>query len=241
MTESERAQFERLIRVGLEVQARLERLKPYVAGGTAAALHAGHRFSMDIDFLTSELAGNFYEVKREIESWPEWKTAREVVGVMILGSFEGKQIGLRQQRRSSPVETTISDRGLRLATLEEMVLIKAHLLTERGALRDYVDLVALVDKMGFEKSLTALDRLNELYPSRSSLTRRLRLAEALCRKPADADDVKLSEYKGLITPYDQEEYIYERGRMLAASLARRELERQSEKRLTREQEEGRVR
>jgi hypothetical protein len=50
-----------------------------------------------------------------------------------------------------------------LATVEEMLRIKAYLVVQRNATRDYLDTAALSHHLGLRESARALDRMNELY------------------------------------------------------------------------------
>ena len=71
------AAWERL----LSTAARLQRIVPeaVLVGGTAAALHAGHRMSRDDDHVVPDLRERFSEVLAQLESVAGWKTARVVV------------------------------------------------------------------------------------------------------------------------------------------------------------------
>jgi hypothetical protein len=63
----------------LSAAARLQRLLPraVLVGGTASALHAGHRFSRDADHVLVDLGAHFDEILAQLESVAGWKTARE--------------------------------------------------------------------------------------------------------------------------------------------------------------------
>ena len=62
----------------LSAAAHLQRILPdaVLAGGTAAALHAGHRLSTDADHVLGDLRGRFDAVLGELESVAGWTTAR---------------------------------------------------------------------------------------------------------------------------------------------------------------------
>jgi hypothetical protein len=74
-----------------------------LVGGTAAALHAGHRVSFDGDHVLADLAGRFDEVLADLESVAGWRTNRIRRPVLILGSLEGVLTGIRQLRRVRPL------------------------------------------------------------------------------------------------------------------------------------------
>ncbi|MGB6310354.1 MAG: hypothetical protein WBF89_21450 [Steroidobacteraceae bacterium] len=72
-----------------------------------------------------------------LESIAGWHTHRRAKGKMVLGSVNKIAAGLRNQRRSAPLETTeimIGDgRRLRLPTIEETLRIKTFLVVDRNA------------------------------------------------------------------------------------------------------------
>ena len=114
-----------------------------LVGGTAAAVHAGHRISFDHDHVVKDLAKNYDVAIRALESIAGWHTHRRVKGKMVLGNVNKIAAGLRNQRRSAPLETTevaVQDgRPLRLPTIEETLRIKTFLVVDRNATRDYLD------------------------------------------------------------------------------------------------------
>jgi hypothetical protein len=55
--------------------------------------------------------------------------------------------GIRQLRRTRPLETEVVA-GLRVPTLAEMARVKAWLLATRHTVRDYLDTVVLLERLG---------------------------------------------------------------------------------------------
>jgi hypothetical protein len=55
-------------------------------GGTAAAVHAGHRISFDHDHVVNDLAKNYDAAILALESIAGWHTHRRVKGKMVLGN-----------------------------------------------------------------------------------------------------------------------------------------------------------
>ena len=142
------AAWERL----LSTAARLQRIVPeaVLVGGTAAALHAGHRMSRDDDHVVPDLRERFSEVLAQLESVAGWRTARVARPVLILGSLDGIETGVRQLTRAAPLETEVIERlgvSITVPTAEEMLRIKAVLILRRNATRDYVDFAALADHL----------------------------------------------------------------------------------------------
>lgn len=187
----------------LSAAAHLHRLLPEAAlvGGTAAAVFAQHRFSRDADHVLTDLRSRFDQVLAELESVAGWKTARVQRPVLILGSLDGIETGIRQLIREAPLETTeVEFKGERLVvpTQAEMLRIKAILILKRNATRDYLDFVALAGHMGIAKAVEALVGFDRLYPQpndQSALQQLvIQLADPL---PYDLEKTQLDEYQNL--------------------------------------------
>jgi hypothetical protein len=97
----------------LSAAARLPSLLPeaVLVGGTASALHAGHRFSRDADHVLPGLREHFDAILAQLESVAGWKTARVQRPVQVLGSLDGIETGIRQLIREQPLETTVINHG----------------------------------------------------------------------------------------------------------------------------------
>jgi hypothetical protein len=89
----------------LRAGVRAQQLIPgcVAVGGTAAALYARHRISMDTDHLLPNLSAKFDDALQTLEASPDWKTARTQRPVLILGSIVGVEVGYRQQRRPGTI------------------------------------------------------------------------------------------------------------------------------------------
>jgi hypothetical protein len=188
----------------LHAAAYLQQILPeaVLVGGSAAAMHARHRVSLDADHVIQDLARRFDTVLAQLESAAGWKTARLQRPVQILGSLDGILTGVRQLIRRKPLETqTIRWHGhdITLPTPAEMLRIKAVLILKRNATRDYLDFVAMCGKLGEAGAADALAPLDRLYPqqNRESPLQQLmiQLANPL---PYDLEETRLSEYKRLV-------------------------------------------
>jgi hypothetical protein len=172
-----------------------------LVGGTAAAVYARHRVSFDADHVLPDLRDRFDEVLGQLESVAGWRTARVKRPVMILGSLDGIETGVRQLIRERPLETTeVSVGGVRLVvpTEAEMLRIKAVLILKRNATRDYLDVVAVADRLGDAGTFAALSDLDLLYPQQSGESALQQLQVQLARPlPYDLEGMNLSEYRRL--------------------------------------------
>ncbi len=180
-----------------------------LVGWTASALYAKHRLSFDHDHVLPDLRERFDTVLSELESVAGWETARVKRPVLILGSLDGVETGVRQLRRARPLETTlmrVGDHDVVLPTLPEALRIKAFLCLERNATRDYLDLAALAAHMGVEAAGEALWRMDELYPQKGGdgwVVRTQLVMQLAAPPPYDLDTVDLAEYKGVQPPFDR--------------------------------------
>lgn len=121
--------------------------------------------------------------------------------MLILGSLNGIETGVRQLLRDQPLETTqmeYSGQTLRVSTLAEILRIKGVLILKRNATRDYLDFVALAQHMSDERAVGALYDFDRLYPQpndESALQQlQIQLANPL---PYDLEETHLAEYRNL--------------------------------------------
>lgn len=139
----------------LRSAARLQELVPdaVLVGGTAAALHAGHRESYDHDHVLVDLDQRYAQVLEAVET------------------SEG---GLRNLRRIRPLETVrvevAADQFVTVPTAAEALRVKAYLVVQRNQVRDYLDVVALAEHMGLDESVRVLSDIDAFYEDRSEQT-----------------------------------------------------------------------
>jgi len=159
------------------------------------------------------LRSEFPRVLQELEALAGWKTARTMPPVLILGRLEGVETGIRQLRRTEPLETEVIA-GVCVPTLPEMIRVKGWLVVTRNATRDFVDVCALAERAG-ESFVAAVRPMDRLYPQETGETPVRQLAKQLAEpRPYDLGDVRLARYRH---PWDDWAYI----EVYAGQLARR--------------------
>lgn len=118
----------------------------YLAGGSAAALHLGHRISVDLDFFTPDMFD------------PNALTQRleKLDTITLQQQSTGTFVGLLAQTQISffyygypLLESPAIFRGVRVASLLDIALMKVTAISQRGRQRDFIDLY-FICKSGFD-------------------------------------------------------------------------------------------
>lgn len=130
----------------------------YLAGGTAVAIHLGHRRSIDLDWFSER------EVPDPMRLAGELRTPGIDLSVHSVaeGTLHAEAMGVRLsflQYRYPLLRPTVEwpEFGCRLASLEDLACMKLSAIASRGARKDFIDLYAL-GKSGF-----GLDRMLASY------------------------------------------------------------------------------
>ena len=205
----------------LAAERHLQHLVPgsVLVGGTAAALHAGHRRSLDGDHVVEDLRERFDDVLASLEHVAGWQTERAQKPVLIHGVLDGILTGIRQLRRTAPLQTEIIE-GIRVPTLAEMARIKAWLLITRHTVRDYLDTVVLCERLGEDGVRHAMRPFDAIYPQPGGASPLAEVAERLGgAAPGDLAGIDLKSYRGLREPWNNWMYVASRGRTWAPVVA----------------------
>jgi hypothetical protein len=201
----------------LAAERHLQALVPGTVLVGGAALQAGHK-SPDEDRLLEDLRPQFDDVLARLECAAGWQTSREQCPVLFLGDLDGVTTGIRQLRRTRPLETEVVA-GLTVPTLAEMARIKAWLLATRSTVRDYLDTVVLLELLGEGPAREAFSLFDTIY-AQAGVSPLVEVVERLAAaSPADAATVDLATYKGLVPPWDDWGHLATRGRHWSGVLA----------------------
>jgi hypothetical protein len=152
----------------LDKAAQLQALIPdaVLVGGSAAALHAHDRESLDNDHVIADLDHRFDAILENLEALGDWSLVKAQPGKIILGELGGIQTGVRQLLRRRPLETIameVKGRRLVIPTAPEILRIKAWLALNRNQTRDYLDIAALADRIGLDQAGAILNRIDDYY------------------------------------------------------------------------------
>lgn len=211
--------------------ARLQEVVPdaVLVGGSAAALHAGHRDSFDHDHVLADLVDRYEAVLEAVEATKGWATSVRASKppFTIMGSLWGVEAGLRQMRRTRPLETCEVDVGedakVVAPTAAEALRVKAYLVVQRNVVRDYLDVVALAEHLGVDAAVATLSEIDSYYMDRSEETGSVLTALVIALadpNPRDTEVIdELPRYKGLSERYHRWDDVVVICRKLALGLS----------------------
>jgi hypothetical protein len=145
----------------LSRQKWLKRSRWYLAGGTALALYAGHRKSLDLDFFsprTSFLPGT---VTRNFRSG-DWVSDVFKEGT-IYGRIFGAKISFIAYPFFMPKDAYAWYGNVRILSPRDIAVMKIIAISQRGRKRDFIDLYWYARNQ--EPLPDVLRRLPEQYPT----------------------------------------------------------------------------
>ena len=133
----------------------------YLAGGTALALHAGHRKSLDLDFF---LPDNDFVIQSITKHFTkkQWHT-----DIMREGTLYGKLLGAKVSFIAypffAPKQKSHWYGAVRILPPKDIAVMKIIAISQRGRKRDFVDLYWYAKNQ--EPLTNIIQRLPEQYPS----------------------------------------------------------------------------
>ncbi len=123
----------------------------YLVGGTALALHLGHRISVDLDFFTS----------KEFDTGSFVNTLKEKYSISLLAqatnslTLDIDSVKTDFIRHNYPlINPVLHVSGIRLASIEDIAAMKLNSTMNRGSKKDFFDICELLKHYSFEKLLT---------------------------------------------------------------------------------------
>lgn len=122
----------------------------YLAGGTALALHFGHRESIDLDFFSPE----YFSVeilKKKVSGSGAYYLTNEEDGT-IDGVLDG--VKLTFLRYEYPLLFPLIDfNGIQLADERDIACMKIDAISSRGSKKDFIDIYFLLEKYSLDELL----------------------------------------------------------------------------------------
>ena len=133
----------------------------YLAGGTALALHFGHRTSQDLDFYTPRHFNPKIVYKNFKEIFSREKLSKEIIAEDTL-KFKINTTDLSFFRYPySPIRSLVSYQSVDLASSEDIIAMKIEATISRGLKRDFVDIYFAIKRYGVKGMLNFF---KEKYP-----------------------------------------------------------------------------
>ena len=120
-----------------------------LAGGTALALHIGHRISADLDFFT-DVSFNIEAIIKGIrKSGYSFQIISEGEGYLIV-EVEGLKVSIFEYDYPFLEKATMY-KGVRIAGILDIASMKVIAISQRGTKRDFIDLYFVLQYMPFHK------------------------------------------------------------------------------------------
>ncbi len=158
----------------------------YLGGGTAVAVHLGHRESRDLDFF----------FHREVDL--EWlaETIGELGAFAISRRSQGTLKGLFEATRLEFFDASSLTRlaepktvgGLNVASMQDLMAMKLKVMAERGEMRDYFDVKEIDERGG-----VSVEEGVGLYMRRYGIDADSEALPHLYRAMGDLADVEVDE------------------------------------------------
>lgn len=127
----------------------------YLGGGTALALHLGHRRSVDLDWFTEAPIADPLRLAQELRDQGIAFVTSRVERGTLHGSVSGVRVSLLEYRYpllKRPLAWV--EMGCRIAAREDLACMKLAALVQRGAKKDFVDIYALgLEQLPLQKML----------------------------------------------------------------------------------------
>ncbi len=130
-------------RVLAQVGPWLTRRGFYLAGGTAVALHLGHRRSVDLDWFTPESIPDPLRLAQEMRDQGIAFVTGQVAPGTLHGSARGVRLSLLEYRYPLLADLRTWRGGIRIAARADLAAMKLAAVAQRGAKKDFVDVFAL--------------------------------------------------------------------------------------------------
>ncbi len=139
-----------------DTAATWERLVPvlpselYLAGGTALAVHLGHRVSRDLDFFYHGGAVDLDALQNALSAAGPFAVTDRSAGTLN-GVFSRTKVQFLHADEAGPqslLEQTTVVEGLRVAGIGDILAMKLKVVAGRGELRDYFDIMTIEQQTG---------------------------------------------------------------------------------------------
>jgi len=144
----------------LAKQSWLKKTDWYLAGGTALALQAGHRQSVDLDFFTPQTD---FSVKPLLNQLAKtlWQTTLTEPGTLY-GQLFGAKVSFLANAGFKPALPFLSYGQVQVAQAQDIAVSKLVAISQRGRQRDFFDLYWCANNLLPLEAM--MPRLKKQYP-----------------------------------------------------------------------------
>ncbi|MFZ5945979.1 MAG: nucleotidyl transferase AbiEii/AbiGii toxin family protein [Bacillota bacterium] len=133
----------------------------YLAGGTALALHLGHRWSEDLDFFSKQKFDSFALISKLSETDEFFVTGQEMDTVHgLMGNVKLSFLHYPY----SLLEDFHLYKEIKIASIKDIALMKLIALVQRGTKKDFIDLYFI------EKEAMKIEELINLFPEKFKIS-----------------------------------------------------------------------
>jgi len=133
----------------------------YLAGGTALALQAGHRSSVDLDFFTSERGFDNTRLLQHFLDNKDWRTNINEEGT-VYGELFGAKVSFIAYPFFTPDQELRQYGTIRMLHFLDIAVMKIIAISQRGRKRDFFDLYWCANNL--EPLDKTIRRLKKQYP-----------------------------------------------------------------------------
>jgi len=127
----------------------------YLAGGTALAIHLGHRESIDLDWFSQKEFSND-RIKEEMASLGKFELNSEEAGT-IHGAIDDVKVSFLNYSYGNIFPLQFFE-GINLADERDIAAMKIDAISSRGSKKDFIDLFFLLRKYSLEELLDFFEK-----------------------------------------------------------------------------------
>ena len=166
----------------------------YLAGGTAVALHLGHRRSVDFDWFAPRFPGQPVDLSESLVAHGIVLEPTALAEQTVHGRIGGVKVSFLEFRPPL-LEPLVewAEVGCRLASCADLAAMKLLAVAQRGTKKDFIDVHALSRQM-------RLARMLDCYQTRFGVTDTSRILAGLCF----FDDAEAEPMPVMLVPLDWE-------------------------------------
>ena len=144
----------------LSAEQWLKRSQWYLAGGTALALQAGHRRSVDLDFFMQQANFNTAKLLEHFKKF-QWQSTLIKEGT-VYGILQGAKVSFITYPFFVPAAPKHRYGAVRVLDARDIAVMKIIAISQRGRKRDFYDLYWYTHTK--EPLLNVLRRVHNQYP-----------------------------------------------------------------------------